>query len=1724
MSQVDERVVSLQLETEGFDKDADKVINKINELGDAISSASDTSGDAGDGFKEIEQLLAQMNFDELSSSLEALSERFSTLGIMATAAIANIASRITDLGISFAKSLTVDNISAGFDKYTTKVESVQTIINATRKENESLADAQDRVSTSLGELSRYTDETSYKFTDMLSNIGKFTATGQDLDTSIIAMEGIANWAAKSGVGIDSASNAMYAFSKALGMGSMSNKYWMTIEGLNMNTKEFNETLLQTAIDIGTVQKVTDKASESVKYYSVEEGKMNKNHEIDINNLRDSFSYDWFNTDVMMAVLKKYGDTTTEFGEAAYRAAQEAKTFKDAAGAIQESVASGWATTFETIFGNYLEARNLWTDLTNAITRETGKQRDWRNEAFEEWREADGYNRVLNSIYQIWESLMQMQNTVADVFTEIFGPLDLYGNVLEPITKGIENFANSVNIIDDTVRKFDKDGLTALPDLMWDDDGNAAYFEAFPDAIKNIQLAVTPFINTMKNLWDSLKNVGEIGKDIFTTIRDVGTNAISSFVSAVTGKEVKNLPTLLNAIGGVVENLSAKIKSISENVKSVMSTLLEGFKSNSTPWISALGNVGQIVSNLANTLKNLIKPIIEFISNKFESLGTKAPGIFGKIGNIVNSFTNLIKTISEKILEASKIIGDNVHIKGIFDFINELITGLTGVTTNLGGSALDFISKGIDAIGGIIQKLTGFIGPILSKFGVAVGELSGAKKFNLGKLAFGTILGVVFKQIKEWFLDPEIETLLSPARLVANINSVADNIQKIFGAVKDVLYGMEANQNWDQFKKVGQAMLEFAAALYIIASIDLGALGRSLAVLAGMYVVIMAVAEYIPEIMKQLSALKGGKSGLLDAASDFTEVQAIMLAIVEMAISLLLMAAALAIISLIDPNKLFSSIIAMVILIIAIIYSINTIVEAVKDLKITGVSTAGIAVSLAAIGGIIIALAAAVLILAVTAAAFSLIATISPTGLLDGMFATVVLMAALVGVIYVIMEITKSMTIGGLPNAAATAVIMESMCAMMIAIAAAVLILMPAVAVFSLLSAINPGALANGVNAAIVLMIALIGAVWALSAMASGTTAINLGKMYAMLAAMVIIGLVVTVLAGAVAVLAVINTINASAVDSAAGTLVGIMTALVVVAYVLSKFGAINIAGMAASVGCMLILSVAIVLVVAALAGLAVLYSLDGAAMESALMALVGIMIVMGILMSVLGGIAVANPVGLAAAAGSIAILALALDLLIPVLLTLGILAAGNILGDALGGLMLIMSIIGILAAAGIAGGPAIAGGLVAIAVGITAFGLSLIPVSLAAVGFAAAVALVALSIAALIAVINGPETIAAIGDLFTGMSDGFTKAGESIAAVGEQVTGTANDAVGEVTSQGNAMATALNAVNEQLSSVDTSGVYAAADDQTAAIDYLAQSYSSDALVDMIKKAAGTYVDNKNRSTMNAFDGYYDTSGMSGFYGGTIEDTVSDVVESETKGSTVTIAPEIDTSNIEGKGTEIMDSITSEISADAGDYSAAVSASVGAAMESVGDIASAGGSNASGMALAGFSSTGGEAEYNAIGVARGSAYVEGFNSACGIMSPSREMMKSARFCILGFVRGIEDNQALQYNSVTALAENTISSVNDVFNSDGAVPDITPVVDTNSFQNSINSIDAMYSRSKALSANNSINITGNFDTLNKTTESLNATATRILKSVDGGHNLTLDDGTIAGRINRRLGRRV
>ena len=372
MSDVDKRVVQMDFDNKKFERNVKESTESIGKLKKSL------------------------NFDGVSNSIDQVSVKIKALEVATTTALVNITNRVVNLGIQMIKSLSVDNISAGWAKYGQKTASVATMMaqnfKVAGKELTDTSEKMNVVNDQLERLNWFSDETSYTFTDMVDNVGKFIAAGQDLDVSVKAMEGIATWAALSGQNASTASRAMYQLSQAMGKGKIQLIDYKSIQNANMDTVEFRQTILDAAIALGQLTKEGDK-------FVTKTGK-----KFTQNQFAEELSSGWFTSEVLVKglskysaaveqiyelankegitaseVIEKYGDDLDTFGLKAFKAAQEARTFADVLSSVKDAVSSKWMTTSELIFGDKNESVSLWTDLSNALYEVFAESGNFRNE-------------------------------------------------------------------------------------------------------------------------------------------------------------------------------------------------------------------------------------------------------------------------------------------------------------------------------------------------------------------------------------------------------------------------------------------------------------------------------------------------------------------------------------------------------------------------------------------------------------------------------------------------------------------------------------------------------------------------------------------------------------------------------------------------------------------------------------------------------------------------------------------------------------------------------------------------------------------------------------------------------------------------------------------------------------------------------------------------------------------------------------------------------------------------------------------------------------------------------------------------------------------------------------------------------------------------------------------------------------------------------------------------
>lgn len=377
---VDERVVSMQFDNQQFEKNVKTSMSTLDKLKQSLNLKG-----ASKGLDEVNAAAKRVDMSGIGNSTDTVKAKFSALQVMAVTALANIANSAVNTGKRLVSAFTLDPIMSGFSEYETQINAIQTILANTQSKGTTLDD----VNTALDTLNKYADKTIYNFTEMTRNIGTFTAAGIDLDTSVNAIQGIANLAAVSGSNAQQASTAMYQLSQALASGTVKLMDWNSVVNAGMGGQVFQDALKETARVHGIA------IDDMIK----KEG-----------SFRESLKNGWITSEILTETLQKFTLTTEglteaqiqqnremlkgkgytdeqidkifELGKTATDAATKVKTFTQLMDTLKEAAQSGWTQTWELLVGDFEEAKSLFTELSDLFGKMISESADSRNSLLE----------------------------------------------------------------------------------------------------------------------------------------------------------------------------------------------------------------------------------------------------------------------------------------------------------------------------------------------------------------------------------------------------------------------------------------------------------------------------------------------------------------------------------------------------------------------------------------------------------------------------------------------------------------------------------------------------------------------------------------------------------------------------------------------------------------------------------------------------------------------------------------------------------------------------------------------------------------------------------------------------------------------------------------------------------------------------------------------------------------------------------------------------------------------------------------------------------------------------------------------------------------------------------------------------------------------------------------------------------------------------------------------
>ena len=426
--QVDERVVTMQFDNRQFEDNVKTSMSTIDKLKKALNFEK-----AGEGLEKVKDSinLNKINITGLSGAIDQVNAKFSALQVIGVTALSNITNQAMSMSKKMISALTINPVKDGLKEYETQMNAVQTILANTQKEGTNVK----IVNKALDELNAYADKTIYNFTEMTRNIGTFTAAGVKLDTSVSAIKGIANLAAISGSTSQQASTAMYQLSQALASGTVKLMDWNSVVNAGMGGQVFQDALTRTSEHLQTGAKAAIEAKGS---------------------FRESLQTGWLTTEVLTQTLDQFStaaDTQAEYEAAvkkfvsqgyskeeakqladmaktAGEAATKVKTFTQLIDTLKEALGSGWTTTWRLIIGDFEEARNMWTNVSDVLGEFINKMSDARNAVLESAM-GKGLSGIADKINSIVEPFQKAASTV----TKTVDAVSDLGDVVDDVILG-----------------------------------------------------------------------------------------------------------------------------------------------------------------------------------------------------------------------------------------------------------------------------------------------------------------------------------------------------------------------------------------------------------------------------------------------------------------------------------------------------------------------------------------------------------------------------------------------------------------------------------------------------------------------------------------------------------------------------------------------------------------------------------------------------------------------------------------------------------------------------------------------------------------------------------------------------------------------------------------------------------------------------------------------------------------------------------------------------------------------------------------------------------------------------------------------------------------------------------------------------------------------------------------------------------------------------------------
>ena len=399
------------------------------------------------------------------------------------------------------------------------------------------------------------------------------------------------------------------------------------------------------------------------------------------------------------------DEIIALAEDAVEAATKVKTFTQLFDTLKEAAQSGWTQTWEYIIGDFEEAKELLTSISDFFGGIIDASSEARNQIVSGWKDLGGRDELIASFWNIVYTIQNIANVIRGEFQKFFPPKtseQLYSMTqkFREFTEKLKSFTEN----SETMEKFRRivTGVAAAFDLVkkgvsWVWNGFKKLLGVTGSAASGLLDVAAGigdfFVNARNSIGDSkilqslLASLGEAA----TAVKNLFSKAFTK-VSSVFGSlwaKVKE-SDILTKIGVRMSEFIGKIPAFIQKIQAWGKAIIDYVK-NSETLKKAWNNVKGFFSSTFEKISDFTGKIKEAIREFFSADTSDKEGFWEKLkarfSAGFSAFSGWFDEAKAKLLEAW------AKIKGVFatfftqtipNFFNELGGKTTNVVSAIAG--------------------------------------------------------------------------------------------------------------------------------------------------------------------------------------------------------------------------------------------------------------------------------------------------------------------------------------------------------------------------------------------------------------------------------------------------------------------------------------------------------------------------------------------------------------------------------------------------------------------------------------------------------------------------------------------------------------------------------------------------------------------------------------------------------------------------------------------------------------------------------------------------------------------------------------------------------------------------------------------------------------------------------------------------------------------------------